>query len=146
MKMGWIKPRLPAWALEDADDPDQVRRYAMYLTSGRPDAFDDDDDGDILGFSTSSVPICVFPDVWADQEDKTNDEKDTFAWQAGLPTSLQTYRPPRPRPYMRPAAEPLPNHAESYNPPPEFLLTPDEVSVYFSCPLLVSKRTFILIF
>uniref|UniRef100_A0A5K3EN27 BOP1NT domain-containing protein n=1 Tax=Mesocestoides corti TaxID=53468 RepID=A0A5K3EN27_MESCO len=126
LKMGWIRPRLPAWALEDADDLEQVRRYAMYLSSGKPGAFDDDDEGDILGFSSSAVPICVFPDVWADQDNSSTENTKSFEWQAGLPTSLQTYRPPRPRPYMRPAAEPLPSHAESYNPPPEFLLSEEE--------------------
>ncbi|EUB61924.1 Ribosome biogenesis protein bop1 [Echinococcus granulosus] len=125
IKMGWIRPRLPAWALEDVNDPDQVRRYAMYMSSGKPGAFDDYDEGEILGFSASSVSNCVMPDVWADQ-DEENTEQNSFAWQAGLPPSLQTYRPPRPRPYMRPAAEPLPGHAESYNPPPEFLLSDEE--------------------
>ncbi|VDN30321.1 unnamed protein product [Dibothriocephalus latus] len=52
--------------------------------------------------------------------------ENSYPWQAGLPASLQTYRPPRPRPYMRPASEPLPSHAESYNPPPEFLLSSEE--------------------
>ncbi|KAL5110223.1 Ribosome biogenesi protein bop1 [Taenia crassiceps] len=125
IKMGWIRPHLPPWALEDVNDPDQVRRYAMYMTSGKPGAFDDYDEGEILGFSASSVSNCVIPDVWADQ-DVDNTEQNSFAWQAGLPASLQTYRPPRPRPYMRPAAEPLPGHAESYNPPPEFLLAEEE--------------------
>ncbi|KAL5971185.1 Ribosome biogenesi protein BOP1 [Taenia solium] len=128
IKMGWIRPRLPPWALEDVNDLDQVRRYAMYMTSGKPGAFDDYDEGEILGFSASSVPNYVMPDVWADQ-DEENTEQNTFAWQAGLPASLQTYRPPRPRPYMRPAAEPLPGHAESYNPPPEFLLSEEELAI-----------------
>lgn len=126
--MGWIRPRLPPWALEDVNDLDQVRRYAMYMTSGKPGAFDDHDEGEILGFSASSVSNFVMPDVWADQDENT--EQNSFAWQAGLPASLQTYRPPRPRPYMRPAAEPLPGHAESYNPPPEFLLSEEEVGFY----------------
>ncbi|VDM30954.1 unnamed protein product [Hydatigera taeniaeformis] len=125
IKMGWIRPQLPHWALENVNDLDQVRRYAMYMTSGKPSAFDDYDEGDILGFSASSVSTCVMPDVWADQ-DEENTVQNSFAWQAGLPASLQTYRPPRPRPYMRPAAEPLPGHAESYNPPPEFLLSEEE--------------------
>lgn len=137
MKMGWIRPRLPAWALEDVDDLDQVRRYAMYMSSGNPGAFENDDEGEILGFSASSVPICVIPDVWADQDsDSTNENQNSFVWQAGLPASLQTYRPPRPRPYMRPAAEPLPSHAESYNPPPEFLLSEDEVGMFLYLHLI----------
>ncbi|VUZ40563.1 unnamed protein product [Hymenolepis diminuta] len=126
MKMGWIKPRLPAWALEDPEDLDQVRRFAMYSTSGKPGAFNDDFEGDILGFSSSSVSYVVMPDVWADQDEKESQDQQTLAWQASLPPSLRTYRQPRPSPYMRPAAEPLPGHAESYNPPPEFLLTKEE--------------------
>lgn len=131
MKMGWIRPRLPAWALEDPEDLDQVRRFAMYSTSGKPGAFDDDFEGEILGFSSSSVSYVVMPDVWADQDEKEIKDPQALEWQASLPPSLRTYRPPRPSPYMRPAAEPLPGHAESYNPPPEFLLSQEEVCSFY---------------
>lgn len=157
MKMGWIRPRLPPWALEDVNDLEQVRRYAMYMTSGKPGAFEEDDEGEILGFSTSSVPICVMPDIWADQDEKESVSDPNPDWQAGLPASLRTYRAPRPRPYMRPAAEPLPGHAESYNPPPEFLLDPEEVRVFLyflfasvflpvSLPLIIFCQTYFRIF
>nr|VZI32324.1 unnamed protein product [Spirometra erinaceieuropaei] len=127
IKMGWIRPRLPPWALEDSEDMEQLRRYSMYLTSGKPNALDDEVEEDILGFSSSVLPICTFPDVWADEEEGgASATEKSYAWQATLPATLQTYRPPRPRPFMRPAAEPLPSHAESYNPPPEFLLSEEE--------------------
>uniref|UniRef100_A0A0V0J4M9 BOP1 N-terminal domain-containing protein n=1 Tax=Schistocephalus solidus TaxID=70667 RepID=A0A0V0J4M9_SCHSO len=127
IKMGWIRPRLPPWALEDSEDMEQLRRYSMYLTTGKPNVLDDEMEEDILGFSSSVLPICTFPDVWADDEEGSTSATETsYAWQAALPASLQTYRPPRPRPFMRPASEPLPSHAESYNPPPEFLLSSEE--------------------
>ncbi|VDN43231.1 unnamed protein product, partial [Dibothriocephalus latus] len=62
IKMGWIRPRLPPWALEDSNDMEQLRRYSMYLTTGKPNVLEDEVEEDILGFSSSVLPICTFPD------------------------------------------------------------------------------------
>ncbi|KAF8561791.1 hypothetical protein P879_10311 [Paragonimus westermani] len=127
IKMGWLKPRLPAWALSDPDDPDALRRYAAYMTSGNLGALDSDDEEDTLGIPSNFFTSYVFPDVWADQDrDAEHAIDNTSSWRSHLPMLLQDYRPPRPRPYQKAPEEPLPGHIASYNPPPEFLLSKDE--------------------
>ncbi|KAF7256203.1 hypothetical protein EG68_06980 [Paragonimus skrjabini miyazakii] len=127
IKMGWLKPRLPAWALSDPDDPDALRRYAAYMTSGNLGALDSDDEEDTLGIPSNFFTSYVFPDVWADQDrDAEHAIDNTSSWRSHLPMLLQDYRPPRPRPYQKAPDEPLPGHIASYNPPPEFLLSKDE--------------------
>ncbi|KAF6777344.1 hypothetical protein AHF37_03173 [Paragonimus kellicotti] len=127
IKMGWLKPRLPAWALSDPDDPDALRRYAAYMTSGNLGALDSDDEEDTLGIPSNFFTSYVFPDVWADQDrDAEHATDNTSSWRSHLPMLLQDYRPPRPRPYQKAPEEPLPGHIASYNPPPEFLLSKDE--------------------
>ncbi|VDP79001.1 unnamed protein product [Echinostoma caproni] len=124
IKMGWMKPNLPSWALQDPEDPDNVRRYAAYLTGGNLGALDSDDEEDTLGIPASAIPNYVFPDMWSDVTD--GKATDTTTTAPSLSTLLHNYRPPRPRPYQRAPEEPLPGHIASYNPPPEFLLTKEE--------------------
>ncbi|KAA0188527.1 Ribosome biogenesis protein bop1 [Fasciolopsis buskii] len=126
IKMGWLKPSLPAWALPDPEDMDSVRRYAAYLTGGNLGALDSDDEEDTLGIPASSVPNYVFPDMWSDLDEGTTDTS-TVKGPPSLSDLLnRNYHPPRPRPYQRAPEEPLPGHIASYNPPPEFLLTKEE--------------------
>ncbi|THD22630.1 Ribosome biogenesis protein bop1 [Fasciola hepatica] len=126
IKMGWLKPNLPAWALSDTEDPDGVRRYAAYLTGGNLGALDSDDEEDTLGIPASSIPNYVFPDIWSDLNDGTTDATTTKGPPSLSDLLHNNYRPPRPRPYQRAPEEPLPGHIASYNPPPEFLLTKEE--------------------
>ncbi|CAL8104753.1 unnamed protein product [Calicophoron daubneyi] len=126
IKMGWFKPRLPAWALSNPEDPDELRRYAAYMTSGNLAALDSDDEEDTLGIPSTFVSSYTFPDVWADQDLESEKPDESPSWRSNLPILLQDYRPPRPRPYQRPPEEPLPGHIASYNPPPEFILSKEE--------------------
>lgn len=103
------------------------------MASGNPDVLDADYDEEPLSFSSFDVSTYVFPDVWNNQ-DNENDlvNTTTSSWQSKLPMLASDYRPPRPRPYQKAPEEPLPGHIASYNPPPEFLLSKDEVRfVYF---------------
>ncbi|GAA51222.1 ribosome biogenesis protein ERB1, partial [Clonorchis sinensis] len=128
IKMGWFKPRLPAWALSDPNDPDALRRYAAYMTSGNLGALDSDEEEDNLGIPSAFVSSYVFPDVWADQDSGPGVKPDECedSWRTRFPMLSQDYRPPRPRPYQKAPEEPLPGHIASYNPPPEFILSKDE--------------------
>lgn len=128
IKMGRIKPRLPAWALSDPQDVDAARRYGAYMASGNLGALDSDDEEDTLGLPTTYLSTYTFPDVWADQNrDAIKPSEDIPEWQRKYPQLMKDYIPPRPRPFQRPPQEPLPGHIDSYNPPPEFILTDDEV-------------------
>ncbi|VEL17316.1 unnamed protein product [Protopolystoma xenopodis] len=132
IKMGWMTPRLPSWAISDPNDLGALRRYAACTASGGTAVIDSDDDDSsfFLGFPSSLLSTHIFSDVWESQHSKDHNlpiaSTAESEWRRRLPLALQNYRPPRPSPYQRAAEEPLPGHGASYNPAPEFLLSKDE--------------------
>ncbi|CAH8449188.1 unnamed protein product [Heterobilharzia americana] len=127
IKNGWLVPKLPSWALSDPNNPEELQRYAAYMTSGNPDVLDADYDEEPLSFSSFDISSYVFPDVWNDQDNESSQlDTPTDSWRSKLPMLASDYRPQRPRPYQKAAEEPLPGHIASYNPPPEFILSKDE--------------------
>lgn len=129
IKSGWFVPRLPPWALEDPNNTDNLRKYGAFMTSGNLEALDSDDEECSLGIPSFSTGSYIFPDVWADQDSDKHALDEPPSWKTTFPMLMADYRPPRPRPYQKAPDELLPGHILSYNPPPEFILSKEEVGL-----------------